>query len=727
MTRHDRRLLVRRMQHSLGKGFLKVVGRDFFSSLVSSEYEQREGRPNPDPMGAFLNAYQKVLLVYVCVTRTAEFAMDVPMRAYEVPAGKTEEEREALPYDHEANALFRYVNEDYTRAMLTMAMVAYLRLRGDCYLLKEDYRGALNYKGPPKEMYVLRPDRVTVVPGGKDEPAVIGYLYERQGIKYRFAANEVIHLRTFNPNDEFYGQSAIQAGQATILGDFMAEQQQNKLLENMGVVPGFLKVTGSSTSDQRDELRKDWEQGRKLGKTAVLRHDVDWKPTGLSPNDWRNIEQRQFNLQGILALFGMYPAIVGLMDKVAYRTADVQERMFARITVAPVLTLIGEQLTQNLAPEYKNPRLMLAYDTSGKPAFQEDPALLSEIAERVVRNRIMTPNMALSTIFHRKDTVPGGDTFFVPQNYLPIEQLLPEASRAASEPDERGVQYTQRQRQRWLRYYRRFTGVERDLAPIFRKMFTEEEAHAVELLQGARAVSGRTADECIDDAFNYARGAEAMAVALPIACEAGIQHALEALDLGDAFDFSIDDPAIVEFMEEETARAVLHINETTRERLRATLTEGMSKGETTEQLVSRVNAVFRGRRDNAADIARTESEVAIQTTQNACWRASEVVVGKEWLSALIETTRPKHAAEHGNKVKMGELFPVTHMEHPGDPRGGADNVVNCICDMLPVIDRERAFDLIMNSLEDLAEPVGAGRGGSRQCTTRESLRQLSAA
>ena len=56
---------------------------------------------------------------------------------------------------------------------------------------------------------------------------------------------------------------------------------------------------------------------------------------------------------------------------------------------------------------------------------------------------------------------------------------------------------------------------------------------------------------------------------------------------------------------------------------------------------------------------------------------------KEWLSALLPTTRPSHAAAHGQKVAPSELFYVggEYLKYPGDTSMGATagNVVNCYC------------------------------------------------
>lgn len=74
---------------------------------------------------------------------------------------------------------------------------------------------------------------------------------------------------------------------------------------------------------------------------------------------------------------------------------------------------------------------------------------------------------------------------------------------------------------------------------------------------------------------------------------------------------------------------------------------------------------------------------------NPDFLASAYVIGaaehyeKEWLSALLPTTREAHAAAHGQTVASDELFYVggEYLKYPGDSSHGASagNLINCYC------------------------------------------------
>jgi hypothetical protein len=61
----------------------------------------------------------------------------------------------------------------------------------------------------------------------------------------------------------------------------------------------------------------------------------------------------------------------------------------------------------------------------------------------------------------------------------------------------------------------------------------------------------------------------------------------------------------------------------------------------------------------------------------------------QWL-AMMRDTRHSHAALNGKIVRVGEDF-KPGLNRPGDDRAGASEVVNCECDILPVLDEETAL------------------------------------
>ena len=110
------------------------------------------------------------------------------------------------------------------------------------------------------------------------------------------------------------------------------------------------------------------------------------------------------------------------------------------------------------------------------------------------------------------------------------------------------------------------------------------------------------------------------------------------------------------------------------------ISTGMSYQQVAQQLAGYTNIGF----NNAVRIARTEGHrVQVQSGMDACYKAKEkgADVVKQWDSTLDDRTRESHAAVDGEIRELDEAF-SNGLMFPGDPDGGAAEVINCRCALL---------------------------------------------
>ena len=87
----------------------------------------------------------------------------------------------------------------------------------------------------------------------------------------------------------------------------------------------------------------------------------------------------------------------------------------------------------------------------------------------------------------------------------------------------------------------------------------------------------------------------------------------------------------------------------------------------------------------SARIARTETHSAASfASQEYNKKVSEQIgqtLYKRWVSVSDARTRDSHSRANGQVRAMDEDFEINGslMKYPGDPRGGAKNVINCRC------------------------------------------------
>ena len=107
---------------------------------------------------------------------------------------------------------------------------------------------------------------------------------------------------------------------------------------------------------------------------------------------------------------------------------------------------------------------------------------------------------------------------------------------------------------------------------------------------------------------------------------------------------------------------------------------GMSFQQVAQQLAGYTNIGF----NNAVRIARTEGHrIQVQSAMDACHKAKEkgADVVKQWDSTLDSSTRESHVAVDGEIRELDKPF-SNGLMFPGDPSGGAAEVVNCRCALL---------------------------------------------
>ena len=110
------------------------------------------------------------------------------------------------------------------------------------------------------------------------------------------------------------------------------------------------------------------------------------------------------------------------------------------------------------------------------------------------------------------------------------------------------------------------------------------------------------------------------------------------------------------------------------------IASGMSFSQVAQQLSGYTNIGF----NNAVRIARTEGHrIQVQSAMDACYKAKDkgADVVKQWDSTLDGNTRESHAMVDGEIKELDEKF-SNGLMFPGDPSGGAAEVVNCRCALL---------------------------------------------
>ncbi len=271
---------------------------------------------------------------------------------------------------------------------LMEAFFGHLLLSGDGYL---EAAGEVA-SGGPRELYVLRSDRMTVVPGSDGWP--VAYEYQAGGRKHVFDMRQdrvpVLHVKAFHPRDDHYGLSPLRAAAAAIDVHNSASTWSKALLDNAARPSGAIVYRGADGqgalgSDQYarlvEELETHHQGARNAGRPMLLEGGLDWKPMGFSPSDMEFHRTKEAAARDVALAFGVPPMLLGLPGDNTYANYSEAHRAFYRLTVLPLVAKVLAALSGWL-PGFYGSAFQLKVDFDNVPALAEErEALWRRISE----------------------------------------------------------------------------------------------------------------------------------------------------------------------------------------------------------------------------------------------------------------------------------------------------------------------------------------------------------
>lgn len=218
-----------------------------------------------------------------------------------------------------------------------------LQLSGNAYL----EAACPDSLGLPRELHVLRPDRMHVVPGSDGWP--VAYEYRVGRAKHRWNCEEgqkpILHLKAFHPLDDHYGLSPLEAAAASVDVHNAASRWSKALLDNAARPSGAIVFGGKDgetmTEEQYKRLTREIEdnhQGAKnAGRPMLLEGGLDWRPMGYSPSDMEFLKTKDAAARDIALAFGVPPQLLGIPGDNTYANYAEANRAFYRQTVLPLV------------------------------------------------------------------------------------------------------------------------------------------------------------------------------------------------------------------------------------------------------------------------------------------------------------------------------------------------------------------------------------------------------
>ena len=276
---------------------------------------------------------------------------------------------------HPLLALLAQPNDGQGAAALLEAFYGQFLLSGDGYL----EAAGMDSRGSPRELHVLRSERMSAVPGADGWP--VAYEYKVGARKHRFDMRgdfaPVLHVKAFHPQDDHYGLSPMQAAAQALDVHNAASRWSKALLDNAARPSGAIVYKGADgmgalAGDQYDrlvaELESHHQGAANAGRPMLLEGGLDWKPMGFSPSDMEFQKTKESAAREVALAFGVPPMLLGLPGDATYANYQEANRAFYRLTVLPLVGKTLAALTGWLGPLFGE-GLVLKPDLDGIPAL----------------------------------------------------------------------------------------------------------------------------------------------------------------------------------------------------------------------------------------------------------------------------------------------------------------------------------------------------------------------
>ncbi len=319
--------------------------------------------------------------------------------------------------DSAALKLLDKPKEGMSRSELIENLVLYWILSGNAYLYGV---GPSNRTSPPKELYALRPDRVSVL---ADSGGITGYEYRVDMGRQEFPLERMMHLKMFNPQSDYYGLSPVAVAAAVIETMNEGNDWNMALLQNAGRPSGALITQGVLSDDAyltlRKRLKEAYMSTRNAGRPMILDGGIDWKQFSMSPLDLDWLAGKQQNAREIAIAIGVPPELIGDNANKTYSNYKEARRAFYEETVLNVMDKLRDKLNMFMGQWFDE---YLDYDKDDIEALAEDRDSIAARANSQYQAGYMMMNEARKAA--GLDELPEGNVFVkAPSGYVDAEGL----------------------------------------------------------------------------------------------------------------------------------------------------------------------------------------------------------------------------------------------------------------------------------------------------------------
>ena len=367
-----------------------------------------------------IKAYKTIDDIFSIVHKLAKTAAEIKLYGYNA-------QMEDLP---ETDKLTIFLQSFTYRQRVEM--YTWLFLKDECFIYPET---TLGVNGTVEKVHFLNPNYITLAVADTWPIEVVGYKYfnPNEGVDKTFLADEIIHIKGFNPSDN-YVESLRGLSRITVLAKRLTRVSSNMdnsvaQMQNGGV-PGVMYIEdlphNASSKQIVDAIKSNYAKfagnpGNK-GAPFIQAGKFGYFATGSELVDMQSIAMENVDFKKMCNVWGISDVVMN-SDAASTESNVVQQiRLMYTNAVFPMVRLVEDDFQARLIPMFGSGVRLIKHDFDGVPEMQQS---LKDKVDALAAAPVMIPNDVLEAMGYDRVDDPTMDQPLIKTGYEPIDNFEP--------------------------------------------------------------------------------------------------------------------------------------------------------------------------------------------------------------------------------------------------------------------------------------------------------------
>lgn len=653
-----------------------------------------------------LRTFKESLYLFIGVSMIRETVSSIPLELYRIKNKNGEVEE---IYDDPFLTLLNRPNHLQTYKEFMKLSVSYYLLAGEAfwYLDKE------LPTSEPMAMANLRPDNVRILLS-EDKREIIGYEFiQSNGQTIKLRVDQVLHFKNVDPTNPERGVGVVYPATQRIVTEKEASKHQSETFRTHGRPDVAIMTDIDLNEEQAEDARTKWDKiygtdkGAKAGFFGESVKDIKLLG-GITPKEMDYIESQKFLREDILASLRI--PIEMIKSEVNYANSKTARINYVKEACMPVLDVFIDVINNKFLADKFNDTF-LTYESP----VNEDRELLLKESTELKKAGIITVNEARELMNY--DTIDGGDELSpetgllfgaktlrlrkIAKALLRNRSILIKKFEAidavtkmivAVDKKEKGVKRyrnsvfnTKELKENYVKAYNNNIDAK---SSIFKDTVDVYNNGLQARILKKQEDFGVNANNIFDVNFEMGEAKRIFTPLMKTIFERAGQETLDAVAKGFSTKASEHFYTAEEYLKALEQRAEFFIAsmlDTDYNQMKALIIQGLADGKGVDAIGRLIRTYFDDMSvARAKTIARTETGRLVSSATNEAYKQSEVVTGKEWLTANDSKVRDNSGTVDDHVINNGVIV-ATDGVFPNGEHFPAELTINCRCAIAPAV------------------------------------------